>query len=204
MHEIAVTATVTAVLLKLATRGLTKVSNRREISNYRSARVEPSVKGGERGGSFVLLAELDVDVSDHVVSEIVADVKALDVAELGELLEDVLVEIFEVLLDLARVERLAVRVDAGGNHIGALVHIGQKERRGDRRAVMETGAAVAVAARPDLEVERAVNAVLLCAENGCKVLRHDVILLPLVLVLGEWDWGLEKMIEKIGGFVYYR
>ena len=156
------------------------------------------MQGGECGGGFILLAELDVDVSDHVVSKIIADVEALDVAELRELLEDILVEVFEVLLDLARVERLAVRVDAGGNHVRALVHVGEEESWGDRRAVVEAGAAVAVAARSDLEIEWTVDAVLLCSEYRCKVLRHDVMLPPLllavllligfcVLLIGFWE-----------------
>ena len=107
-----------------------------------------------------------------MVGEVVADVEALDFAEFAELLVDVLVEILEMLLDLIGVDRLALGVDAGGDHVGALVHVGEEERRGDGGAVVEAGAPVAVAAGADFEVERAVDAVFLGAENGGQVLRH--------------------------------
>lgn len=107
-----------------------------------------------------------------MVGEVVADVEALDLAELGELLEDVLVEVLEVVLDLARVDGLALGVDPGSYHVGALVHVGEEESRRDCGAVVQARAAVAVSARADLEVKRAVDAVLLCTEDGRQVLRH--------------------------------
>ena len=173
MHEIAVTASVTAVLLELPTRGLAEIGDGGEVGDDGAAGVEPPLEGGEGGGGLVLLAELDVNVADHVVGEVVADVEGLDLAELGELLEDVLVEVLEVLLDLAGVKGLPRWVDAGGDHVGAQVHVGEEEGRGDGGAVVQAGAAVPVTARPDLEVEWAVHAVLLGPEDRCQVLCHD-------------------------------
>lgn len=175
VHEIAVTASVAAVLLELAACGLAEVGDRREIGDDGAAVVEPALERLQGGGGVVLLLELDVDVANHVVGEIVADVEALDLAELAELLKDILVEVLEVLLDLARVDRLALGVDSGGDHVGPLVHVRQEQSRRDRRPVVEAGAAVTVAAGADLEVEGAVHAVLLGAENRCQVLRHGLI-----------------------------
>ena len=39
-----------------------------------------------------------------MISQVIADVEALEVAVLAELVEEVLVEVFEVVLDVARVE----------------------------------------------------------------------------------------------------
>ena len=177
MHEVTIPAAVATILLELPTRGLTEVGDGGEIGNNGTRVVESPMECVEGFCSLVLLAELNIDVADHVVGEVVADVEALDVAEFGEFGEDVLVEVLEVLLDLAGVEGLALRVDAGSDHVGALVHVGEEEGRGDAGTVVEARAAVAVAARADLEVERAVHAVLLRAEDRCKVLRHDVVVL---------------------------
>lgn len=177
MHEITIPAAVAAILLELPTRGLAKIRDGGEISDDWACVVESPTKRVKRLGGLVLFAELNIDVADHVIGEVVADVEAFDFAEFGELGEDILVEVLEVLLDLAGVEGLALRVDAGSDHVGALVHVGEEEGRGDAGTVVEARAAVAVAARADLEVERAVHAVLLRAEDRCKVLRHDVVVL---------------------------
>lgn len=175
VHEVAIPAAVTAVLLKLPTRGLAEVGDGREISDDGAGVVEPSVERVKGLGGLVLLAELDVDVADHVVGEIVADIEALDLTELCELREDVLVEVLEVLLDLARVQGLPLRIHAGRDHVGALVHVRQQQRGRDAWPVVQPRAPVAVAAGADLEVEGTVDAVLLRPEDRCQMLRHAPI-----------------------------
>lgn len=59
-----------------------------------------------------------------------------------------------MFLDLARVKRVALRVDAGGDHIKPLVHVRKQERGADTGLRVETRASVAVSARADLEVKR--------------------------------------------------
>lgn len=165
VHEIAVPAAIAAVLLKLPASGLAEISDRGEIHDDGAAGVEPPLQGLEGGAGLLLLLELDINITDHVVSEVIADVEALDLAELAELLEDVLVEVLKVLLDLAGVDRLSLWVDARGDHVGTLVHVGEEEGRGDGGPVVEAGAAVAVPASSDLEVEGAIHTVLLRAED---------------------------------------
>lgn len=67
----------------------------------------------------------------------------------------------EMGLHLAGVDRLALGVDAGGDHIGPLVHIGEQQSRADAGLRVKPGAPIAVPARPYFEVEGAVHSVLL-------------------------------------------
>lgn len=69
-------------------------------------------------------------------------------------------------------DRLTLGVDTRSNHVRALVHVREEESRRDSRAVMESRAAISMAASTDLEVERAVHTVFLCPENRRQVLRH--------------------------------
>ena len=103
VHKVTVPAAVTVILLVLPASSLPKIRHGREISNDGTPRIEPPLQSLEGGGGLVLLLEEDVDIANHVVSEIVADIERLHLAELVELLEYVLVEILEVGLDLARV-----------------------------------------------------------------------------------------------------
>ena len=77
---------------------------------------------------MLLLRELHIDVADHVIGEIIADVEALDVAVLIEFFKQVLVEILEVVLDLARVKGLGLGlgVNGGSQHVRSLVHVGKE------------------------------------------------------------------------------
>jgi hypothetical protein len=69
-----------------------------------------------------------------------------------------------VLLDLTRIDRLTVGIDAGSDDIRTLIHVGEKESWRNCWTVMETGTTVAVTAGTDLEVKWTVNSVFLCAE----------------------------------------
>lgn len=119
---------------------------------------------GEGFGGVVFVAELDVDVANHVVGEVVADVEGFNVSEFGEFKEDVLVEVLEVLLDLGWVYGLALWVHSWGYHVWSLVHVGEEQRWGYAWPVVQTRAPVAVSARADLEVEWTVHPVLLRPE----------------------------------------
>ena len=123
MHKITVTPTVTVILLVLPTSSLAEISDWGEIRNDRPTGVEPSLKCLEGGCRLVLLPELNIHVSNHVIGKVVTDVKVLDLTELAQLLEYVLVEVLEVLLYLAGVNGLALRVHSGSDHIRALVHV---------------------------------------------------------------------------------
>jgi hypothetical protein len=82
----------------------------------------------------------------------------------------------EMLLDLLRIcDSLGgghVHADVGAV-VGLLVHVGEDDGGADGGPVVDAGAAVAMAAGADLEVEGAVDAVLLGAEDGSEMLRHS-------------------------------
>lgn len=88
-----------------------------------------------------------------------------------------------MFLHLFGIDGLSLRIDAGSNHVGALIHVREQDGGADARLCMETGAAVAVPARADLKVERAVNPVLLCTKNGRQMLRHRKIQQQKVILI---------------------
>lgn len=81
-----------------------KSVNRGEISNDRAIEVEAALESLQSNGGLIFPLELNVDVADHVIDEVVADVKGLDVAVVVEFLENVLVEVLEVVLNVAGVD----------------------------------------------------------------------------------------------------
>lgn len=120
----------------------------------------------------------------HVISQIVTNIQALNLAVFTELLEQILVKILEVILNLVRVERLRLRllrlfglrliwgdveIDV---HVGSLVHVGEKDGWADGGFGVESGTTVSMPASSDLEVERTVHSVLLSPKYGCQMLRH--------------------------------
>ena len=98
--------------------------------------------------------------TDHVVAQVVAHVQLLQLAELAQLLENLLVEVFELLLDLlwrdaGRGQALLAR----RNDLGLRVLVEVREAHGLREhgPVVRARAAVAVPTRAHLEVEGAVH-----------------------------------------------
>lgn len=100
-----------------------------------------------------------------MVGKIIANIKTLDLTKFAEFFENILVEVLEVFLDLAWIDRLALGIDTGGNHVRALVHVRQKKGWRDGRAIVESRTPIAMTTGADLEVEGAVDAVLLSAED---------------------------------------
>lgn len=72
---------------------------------------------------MILLPELDIDISHHVISKVVTNIEALNFPKLAKLLEDIFIEVFKVLLDPAGLNWLALGINPWGDHVRALVHI---------------------------------------------------------------------------------
>lgn len=107
-----------------------------------------------------------------MVGQVVTDVQALDFAILAELLKQVLVKVFKVVLDLARVEGLALRVNTRSDHVRALVHVGEQQCWADARLRVQPRASISMSTSSDLKVERTVHSILLCSENRRQVFSH--------------------------------
>ena len=84
-----------------------------------------------------------------------------------------------MLLGLAGVDGVNIGVDAGGNHVGSLVHVGENDSRADAGLGVETRAPVSVTTRAYLEIERAVYPVLFRPKYRRQVLRHFFFLFLL-------------------------
>jgi hypothetical protein len=87
----------------------------------------------------------------------------------------------KMLLYFTRVEVSPLWVHSGCGEVEALVHVGEEKGGADAGLVMQAGAAIAMAASADLEVEGAVDAILLSAEDGSQVLRHGSLVRFAVL-----------------------
>lgn len=172
MHEVTVTPSIAHIFLILSACSFTKICNWREVDNDRAACIKPSAKILKRISCMLFLPKLYIHISDHVISYVVTDIQILNISVLAQLLKQILIEILKVVLDLAGVEILGLGVDAGSEHVGALVHVGEEKGGADGGLRVEARAAVAMPARADLEVERAVHSVLLRTEYGRQVLRH--------------------------------
>ena len=173
MHEITVATTVAAVLLKLPTGRFPEVSHRRILHNYRAARIIAALKSIVCCSCLFFLPELDIDIPNHVVSKVVADIEVLNLTKLAQLLIDVLVEILKMLLHLLRINRLALSINPRGYHIRALIHVSKHKSWRYGWPVVQAGAAIPMTTSPNLEVKRAVDPVLLSAKDRSQVLRHD-------------------------------
>ena len=81
MHKITITTTIAVILLVLSAGSFTKISDWREIGDNRTARVKSSLKRLQSGGSLVLLLELNINVTDHVIGEVITNIKVLDLTK---------------------------------------------------------------------------------------------------------------------------
>ena len=89
MHKVTKPATSARVFVEIAASSLTKVGHGAEFHLHFSSVVESAVHDVECISSFFFVMEFGVDVSDHVVAEVVADVEGFKAAEFGEFFEEV-------------------------------------------------------------------------------------------------------------------
>lgn len=173
MHEVAVATAGAGVLLVLPAGGFTEVGDRGELAIDGPPGVKAALQAGHSPGCCIFVPELGIDRADHMVGQVVTDVQILDLAMLGKLFEDILIELFEMLLALARINGHGQAVGPGrGVERGILVHVLHQQCWTDGGSVMQAGAAITMSASPNLEVEGAVHTILLCAKDGSQMLGH--------------------------------
>lgn len=137
---------------------------------------------------MIFLFILNIYIANHVISQIVTNIQALDLAILAKLLKQIFIEIIKMILKLVRVKRLRLMLrlirlrDDVEIHVRPLVHVGEDEGGGDGRLGVKARTTVAVSAGSDLEVEWAVHSVFLCSEDRCQVLRHRTLSLSLLFL----------------------
>ena len=155
--------------------GLPEVRHRTKLGVDRPPAEPAIVEVLHRGLRRRLVLELDVDVPHQVIAQVVAHVHLLDLAvgvlALAEnLLEEVVVVLLHLLVSDAGGEVAAV--GRLGGVLGIDVEVLDHQGLGEGRLVVDAAAAVAVPAGADLEVEAAVDLILLRAEDGGEVLGH--------------------------------
>lgn len=151
VDEVAEAAADAALARVEAAAGLAEVGDGGQLAvdGPRGVPARVEVVAGLLGRLLVL--EAGVDVADQVVVVVVAHDELLELAVLAHLAPYVLVEGVEVVLQLRRVHAVL------GVEGRVLVQVRHQDRLAVRRLDVLPGAAVAVPARPDLVVERAVD-----------------------------------------------
>ena len=141
VHEIALPPPGAVSAFELPAGGPLEVRDGAELPDDRAPFVEAPLHPLQRCLRLLLLPVLGVDVPRKVVPEVVTDAEVHELPELGELLEDVLVEVLVMLLLVLGVLRRAARPRP-------LVQVHKHDRRRRRGPVVLAGAAVPVSARP--------------------------------------------------------
>jgi len=93
MHEVTESTSVARLLIKIPAARLTEVSNRAELYFHLAAIVVATIHDVESIGCFFLFGEFDIDMTYHMVTKVIANVKGFDASKLAEFF----VEIFEEL-----------------------------------------------------------------------------------------------------------
>ncbi len=97
MHKVTKPSPGTDVLVKIPTPRLPEIRHRRKLHIHDFTVVIPAVHDVEGVARLLLVGEFDVDVSDHVIAEVVAYVEGVDAAEFSEFGVEVLEEGEEIL-----------------------------------------------------------------------------------------------------------
>jgi len=172
VHEVAEPTSGALAHLVLTTAGLSEVGDRRELGVDRGTVVPSIVQICDSLGGVFFLPKLDVHVADQVVTQVVANVHFLDLAVfILHLHEDVLEEVVIVLLEF-HVRYHRGRIGRGRCILRVPVAVLQDYGLGEGGFVVKSRARSAVTTGTDLEVERTVDLVLLCPEDGCQVFGH--------------------------------
>lgn len=169
MHEIAVTASRADGLVVLSAASFSEVGDWRELADEGPPGVEPAPQSLQGFVGVLLVCELDVDVADHVVAQIFANVQLFDLAVLGQLFEHFLVKVVELFLDLLLVELRRISSGRGDLRRRILVHVLNDHRLRKRRLVVLPRATIAVATGANLEKEGTVHLVFLGPVNSREV-----------------------------------
>lgn len=150
-----------------------KVRHRTKLHLQPPPVVIPSIHHIQRIRRLLLVAELGIHVSHHMIAQIIANVQRLQHAELGQLLEEILEEAQEVLGRLGLVDGYGIGAPslerglqfrlARGMSVGVFDQYGL----GEGGTIVNSGASVGVSAGANFEVEGTVDLVFFGAVDAC-------------------------------------
>ena len=158
VHEVAEAASLTRALLILATLSFSKVSDGRVLGHDHASTVVASIHALHSGLSLGFVSELDIDVANHVITDVVSDDHLFHLAKLCHLHVDFLVEALKVLDSLDQVLlRHVPAISKGDCRVRVLVHVLKAHRLTQRWFVMDPCARITVPTCADFEIKRAVH-----------------------------------------------
>mmetsp|Transcript_10044 Transcript_10044/g.16023 ORF Transcript_10044/g.16023 Transcript_10044/m.16023 type:complete len:212 (-) Transcript_10044:21-656(-) len=173
VHEVAVGTTVAASLVERSAARLSEVGDRGVLGLNQLAAVKAASQLHQRTLRILFVVVLDVDVAYHVVAKVVHNHQILDLAVVCQLKKHLDVKGLQVLLSsvvhvivpwfvICQCKRLR----------GVGIHVRQKQSLTHSRPVVKAIALIAISAGSNLEVEWAIDSVLLCPKDPRKLLGH--------------------------------
>lgn len=96
MHEIAVPAATADALVKLPASSLTEISHWGVFASQHSPAVKAAIEIPQRLRRLLLIFVLDVDIADHVISEIFTYLDVFDFTKLFQLFVNLFIEFIEL------------------------------------------------------------------------------------------------------------
>lgn len=191
MNEIAESTAHASIATIESTTGLSKVRHGRQFAVYRPCGIPARVERITSCLCILFVLESHVDVADqicnimlvpspskerwdihdqgkHTIIVVIANHHLLDFTIFAHLAPDILVERIEVILDLLRVH-LVLRIERR-----VLIQVRHQNRLRVRWFDMLARATVAMPAGANFVIERAVDFILLRAEDRRQIVRHFV------------------------------
>lgn len=167
MHEVAVPSTQAMVFIELPAASLAEVADWRVLWGDGSTLIKAPGHSLQALFCILLIRVLHVYVAEHVIPKIFHDVQVFDLPKLGELLYHFFVKVLEVFLII----RGWLALDGGDR---GDVQVRDEQSLAEVGAEVVAGAAIAMAASPDFEVEGAVYFVFLRSDNSGQTVGHAV------------------------------
>lgn len=173
MHEVTEATASALSHFILATAGFSEVSYGGKLCLDGLA-IKPSVIQIHHSLlSILLTAELHIDISHQMVSKVVAHIHLFHFSILFlHLCEDFLKELIVMLLHLHITDGTAQTIGRLGSVLRITVNVQQGNSLTESWFIVQSGAAVPMATGPNFKVERTVDLVFLCSEDGRQVFSH--------------------------------
>ena len=115
----------------------------------------------------------DIDVSNHVFSDVISDDDFFEFAELCKLSENFLIKVFKVVYGLNQTLLWHIQpIRKGYGCRWVIIEVRKHHGLGDGWLIVNTCAGLPMTAGSNLEIEGTVHLVLLCTENFRQTFCH--------------------------------
>lgn len=173
MDEVAVASALALALGVLTALGLPEVSDRAVLDVDGIAVVVLASHGPQHALSLLLCRELDVQIANHVLSNVVGHDHVQNLSLLAELEEDLLEELLEVVCSLDELLLRCLYSFRKGNRSSRIrIDVREQQRLRKWWLIVLSCATVAVATRSYLIVKWAIHLVVLSSELLCESVCH--------------------------------